>query len=469
MTQGSSLPCQESRLGARSMQRRWAAGLLAAVLLSAPGRPARADGARLLLEAPEAAAARVELVLLARREVLASSFIVGDEPFSLTSLALLRDAARRGLTVRLLVDAQWNKMPPAVEAHLLAEGVEIRRYHPFTLRHPLWITRRLHDKLLVTDGEALIAGGRNVESPYFDLGNQVERRDYIDADLLVRGAAAAEARAYFLDLWESDHVRPSRAGGSSGTGARENRVAGAAAVLDRHWAWLEERIARERAGRALGAVMVPALLPPEPAEVGPVRFLHDPVGRKGEAPGVGHALLDLLDGARQSIVIESPYLVPSRAFRRGLDRALDRGVRVRILTNSLATTDNLWPQAGYVSERKGLVRRGVELWELTGERTLHSKAAVIDGETVIVGSFNLDPRSEHLNTELALVARDPALAAELRAWMDAHLTGPGASAVRIDRRGWPEGADEPFPGVPCAKVAKLRLLQLLTPFVRKQL
>jgi len=426
---------------------------------------ARADGARLLLEAPEAAEARVELVLLARREVLTSSFIVGDEPFSLTSLALLRDAARRGLTVRLLVDAQWNKMPEAVAAHLLAEGVEIRLYHPFTLRHPFWITRRLHDKLLVTDGEALVAGGRNVESPYFDLGSQVERRDYIDADLLVRGAAAAYARAYFLDLWESDHVRPSRAGGPGGPGARADRVAAAAVVLDRHWAWLAERIARERAERAAGAVLAPALLPPEPAEVGPVRFLHDPVGRKGDAPGVGHALLDLLDGAQESIFIESPYLVPSRAFRRGLDRALARGVRVRILTNSLATTDNLWPQAGYVGEREGLVRRGVELWELTGPRTLHSKAAVIDGETAIVGSFNLDPRSEHLNTELALVARDPALAAELRAWMDAHLD----SAVRIDHRGWPEGADEPFPGVPCAKVAKLRLLQLFTPFIRKQL
>lgn len=462
--------------GLRRSLRRPAAGLLAGALLGLPlwirPQAARADSARLLLEAPEAAAARVELVLLARREVLASSFIVGDEPFSLTSLALLRDAARRGLAVRLLVDAQWNKIPEAVAAHLLAEGVDIRLYHPFTLRHPFWITRRLHDKLLVTDGEALIAGGRNVESPYFDLGHQVERRDYIDADLLVRGEAAAEARAYFLDLWESDHVRPSRAGEPGGFGrsaAREDRVAAAAAVLDRHWAWLAERIARERTERAAGAVIAPALLPLEPAEVGPVRFLHDPVGRKGEAPGVGHALLDLLDGARESIVIESPYLVPSRAFRRGLDRALARGVRVRILTNSLATTDNLWPQAGYVGERKGLVRRGVELWELTGSRTLHSKAAVIDGETAIVGSFNLDPRSEHLNTELALVARDPALAAELLAWMDAHLTGERASAVRIDRRGWPEGADEPFPGVPCAKVAKLRLLQLLTPFIRKQL
>jgi phosphatidylserine/phosphatidylglycerophosphate/cardiolipin synthase-like enzyme len=141
---------------------------------------------------------------------------------------------------------------------------------------------------------------------------------------------------------------------------------------------------------------------------------------------------------------------------------------VRILTNSVATTDNLWPQAGYVGERKGLVRQGVELWELAGEKTdetLHTKAAVIDGRTVIVGSYNLDPRSERLNTEVAAVLDDEALAAELRAWMDGHLE----RSVRIDRRGWPEGADEPYPGIGRAKRWKLRLLRLLSPLVRSQL
>lgn len=410
-----------------------------------------ADGARLLLCDRDAAEARVELVLRAEAEVLASSFIFGDDPFTLTSLALVRDAARRGVTVRLLVDAQWNKLPRAVEAHLLAEGVEIRLYHPFRLDRLCWITRRLHDKLAVADGERMIAGGRNVESPYFGFGHQLHRRDYVDADLLVVGAAAAEARTYFLELWESGEVRASRAS------APAEELAEAAALLDRHGSWLEARV-RE-------ALADPARWPPAPVEVGSVRFLHDPVGRKGEAPGVGHRLLDLLDRAEESVVIESPYLVPSRAFRRGLRRALDRGVRVRILTNSLATTDNLWPQAGYVGKRKRLVRQGVELWELTGERTLHTKAAVIDGETVIVGSYNLDPRSEHLNTEVAVVLDDARLAAELLAWMDRHLE----TAVRIDRRGWPEGADEPFPGVGCGKVLRLRLLQLLAPLVKKQL
>ena len=90
---------------------------------------------------------------------------------------------------------------------------------------------------------------------------------------------------------------------------------------------------------------------------------------------------------------------------------------------------------------------------------------MIDGETVIVGSYNLDPRSQRLNRELALVVKNREVAAELRARMDRHLE----RAVRIDARGYPEGADERYPGIPRSKVWKLRLLRLLAPLVRGQL
>jgi phosphatidylserine/phosphatidylglycerophosphate/cardiolipin synthase-like enzyme len=111
------------------------------------------------------------------------------------------------------------------------------------------------------------------------------------------------------------------------------------------------------------------------------------------------------------------------------------------------------------------VRSGVELWEYQGPECLHAKAAVIDGETVIVGSYNLDPRSETLNTELALVVRDGPLATEMRSLMDGHLE----RAARIDARGFPVGATERYPGVPRWKIWKLRLFRLLAPLVRGQL
>ena len=413
--------------------------------------PALADRVRILATDRQAAEARVEMVLAAREEILASAFIVGDDPFTLTSLGLLRDAARRGLRVQLLVDAQWNRIPRAVQAHLMAEGVGIREFHPFRLDKPLWIARRMHDKLVVADGRVLLAGGRNIQSTYFGFGRQIRSHNYVDCDLQVAGDAAAEARRYFLALWASREVRPSRAR------ATPAEIGEAARLLDGHKAWLDARIEEARND--------PGRVPAELTEAGPVRFLHDPVDSRDRTRKVGSELRDLLGSARESAVIESPYLVPSRAFRAALRQALDRGVRVRILTNSLAATDNLWPQAGYVGHKTDLVRSGVELWEYQGPECLHAKAAVIDGETVIVGSYNLDPRSETLNTELALVVRDGPLATEMRSLMDGHLE----KSARIDARGFPAGATERYPGVPRWKIWKLRLFRLLAPLVRGQL
>lgn len=302
----------------------------------------------------------------------------------------------------------------------------------------------------------MILGGRNVESPYFGYGHQLGRRDYVDLDLLVEGAAAGKARAYFLEVWDSRHAEPGAAR------APPDTVAQAAEELDRHAEWLERWVRAslaDRGGLTPGSRAALAAIA-DRVEVGEVRFLHDPPAGKGESPGVGTGLLRLLEGAKESVVVESAYPIPTHELRRGLVAALERGVSVRILTNSLATTDNLWAQAGSVGARRRLVRMGVELWEYEGPQSIHTKAGVVDGRTVAVASFNLDPRSARLNREVAAVLESETLARRLRTLLDGHL----ARAHRIDRRGRPEGADGPFPGVPATKVHRLR--QLLTPLIR---
>jgi putative cardiolipin synthase len=422
----------------------------AALLLALLAAPAWADGVRVLETDREATEARVELVLGAQHELLVSAFIFGSDPFTLTSLGLLRETARRGVHVKVIADAQWNDIPRAVQAHLLAEGVEIREYHPFRVDRLRWVSRRMHDKLAVADGRVLLAGGRNLQSTYFGFGKQIESHNYVDCDLLVEGAAAAEARDYFHALWESRDVRPSRAK------ATPAEIAQAAKTIDGHLAWLQPRIDEARND--------PSRVDPPLVESGTVRFLHDPVGGLGQRK-VGDELRALIDAARESVIVESPYLVPTSALRNALRAALARGVSVRILTNSLGATDNLWAQAGYVGEKARLVREGIELWEYQGPECLHAKDAVIDGETAIVGSYNLDPRSQKLNRELALVVSSPEVAAELRRRMDAHLE----RSLRIDERGYPAGASEPYPGIPRSKVFKLELMRLFAPLVRGQL
>ncbi len=426
--------------------------VLLVLVLCLPARLAgAAEQVRLLESEREAAVARAEMVLGARQEILAAYFIIGKDPFTLTALALLRDAARRGVRVKLLVDDQWNKIPKAVEAHLIQEGVEIGTYHPFQIGNLHWTWRRMHDKLFVVDGEVLLAGGRNIESAYFGLGpTQSGRRNYLDCDVQVRGAVAAEARTYFLSLWASHHVEKQRTRRGP---AAETR---AAQLLDGFQDWIDARIGQELASSA------PLLAEPIPVEG--VRFIHDAVGHK-RSGGVARELFLLMDAARESLIIESPYLVPSDALREVLRRAQARGVHVRILTNSLSATDNLWPQAGYVGHKKWLVATGVELWEYRGPECLHTKAAVIDGKQAVIGSYNLDTLSERLNSEIVLAIDSPAVAERLRRSMDTHLE----RAWRIDARGYPEGFDEPYPGITGWKRFKLRLLRLLAPFIEGML
>lgn len=394
-------------------------------------------------------------------------------------LALLRDAARRGVRVRLLIDAQWNRIPEALQAHLVAEGVGIREYHPFRPWKPRWWTRRLHDKILVVDGEHLVVGGRNIESPYYGRGREVGRRDYVDRDAYVVGASASKALAYFDAVWTGGRVRktdlgphaPSRLGRRCELRMTEEDRARCARLLR------EAREAIEEARLVLDAhrsgldgddlFRASERLPPAAAasEVGPVRFLHDPPEGKRAGAGIGLALLDLFDRAERRIAIESPYLVPSKALRRALERARDRGVRVRILTNSLASTDNVLAQAGYAGRKDDLVGLGVELWEFGGPESLHSKSAVLDDRILIVGSFNLDPRSEKLNSEVAVVVDDPASAARVLETMERNLT----RSVRIGPAGKPTEGVERYAPVPGGKRCKLRLLRLVAPLIHDQL
>jgi putative cardiolipin synthase len=387
---------------------------LAIALILLLATAARADVVRILENDREAAQARVDLIRQAKDRIEVLYFMAKDDRIALAMLQLLRDARRRGVPdVRMVIDGSFRRIPKAVLAHLRDEGVKVRTYHPFDLRHPTWILHRMHEKVIVVDGKRYITGGRNLAESYFGMGN---KKKYRDLDIFVAGPSAADAERRFEEVWASKDV----------------------ADLHGHVTRHSKRDATEHLGDALEAMTRSGFIDLGPRrdwskgamDVGPVRFLagHD----------VGGDMADLIASAKESVIIESPYFIPPRFFRELLLKKLAEGVRIVVVTNSVRSTDGLLPQVAYLKYRRMFAQAGIDFREYKGPDCLHGKAIIVDGRVVMLGSYNIDPRSQYLNTEITCVAENEEFARALQGLIDGHiadawtiLAAPSAAPIRV--------------------------------------
>ena len=446
---------------------RLAKRLLACCVLLAVAVPlAKGDRVCLLSGPVDAAQSRYDLVIEARRELNISYFYVGGEEDLITmrGFALLRETARRGVKVRLMIDALFHKIPAPLCAHLIQEGVEIRVFHPFDPLKPFRFNRRLHDKLFIVDSRRLIAGGRNIDDSYFGLSRfrkegDTAYRNRIDRDILVEGKTAAQANTHFMTLWNGSKVKPIRVGKyrcliRPDGAPRRLTASRRRAIPAVHRAILRRDI--DAAKVALDSVWAEFQLRPRVVQlpsrtdwnkrlqpVDEIRFFSDPGGRKTRGQHTGHHIAALVNRAEpgETIWIESPYLILTKKARTVLGEAIRRGVRVIVFTNSLDSTDNLLVQAVYQREKEDYLALGLEIIEFAGEpgregmETLHAKSMVLERAGIgMVGSFNLDPRSARLNTEVAIEYHSEAMAGELMRSIRERIKKKG---VRIGPDGMP--------------------------------
>jgi putative cardiolipin synthase len=400
----------------------------------------------------------------------------------LTGRLLAREAllaADRGVRVRLLLDDVFalgrERILAALDAH---PHIEVRLFNGtrwrafgrlgFALELLLggWhLNRRMHNKAWIADNRFFIGGGRNLGDEYFDAADEFNFRDL---DLVVVGAAAGAAAAVFERYWQSPLSR--HAGELSA--ARDAR-GGLPALCRQLDAAAEAPEAQAFLGRlpATDNLVEYILRDMAPLAKSAVRVVADPPGkaRRGlrarraarAAGGLGPEVADALRAARREALLISPYFVPGSAGLELLRGLMRRGVRVSVVTNSLAATDVVAVHGGYARYRRRLLQAGVELFELKrsgdeptsvfGSRgaSLHTKAFVVDDGPVCVGSFNLDPRSTALNTEMAVFADHPDLATELRR-EHARLADPGRSwRVALDggRLAWADRDAEGRPRI----------------------
>ncbi len=388
-----------------------------------------------------------------------------DASGQLLAAAVLR-AADRGVRVRLLVDDLLyfgrDEKIAAVDAH---PNVDVRLYNPWRerdrragrlvefLSQTDRLNGRMHNKLMVADGRVAICGGRNVGDHYFGLG---EDYNFHDLDLLGVGPVAAKLSRAFDAFWNSGAV-------AAGANLGEDDLP----LLERLRAEQQEKLAADPRlerfptetadwSEKLGAL-------PDRLHGGSAEPVFD---RPGDDPGEkDHGSIagqrEAVLAAREELLFENAYWVPRAAsFEQIRETWTDRGVRVVVVTNSLASHDVPAVNSEYKKWRRPALESGIELYEIrhdaavkakqdtppieSGFLGLHVKAFVVDREVLYVGSHNLDPRSRDINTELGVLVRSPSLARELARLIEQDTRGENSWAVRLDEDGdlvW-ESADE---------------------------
>ncbi len=366
-------------------------------------------------------------------------------------------AADRGVAVRMLLDDVYalgrERVLSALDAH---PNIEVRLFNSIGWRRfgkagyllemafGGWhLNRRMHNKAWIADGRLAVVGGRNIGDEYFGLENEGSIH-FRDLDLVIAGPAARGACDVFLRYWNSPLARPARLVAPSveargglpalrGELAKAKSRPGAKGLLAPLSQPPVRQIRRGLIAVADDAVQVRSD-PPEKARRG--------LGarrRARQAGGIHGEIADGLREAKREALLISPYFVPGRAGLALLQELRARGVHVAVVTNSLAATDVVAVHGGYMKYRQPLLEAGVELFELKpgpvgedasllGSRgaALHTKAFVVDGMRCFVGSFNLDPRSAALNTEMGAFVQHPALARAVAA-EHSRLSDPRSS------------------------------------------
>ncbi len=388
--------------------------------------------------------ARIELAQRARHSLDVQYYLIQNDKTGRLLLRNLRDAALRGVRVRLLVDDLYTFGGDPLFVGLAAfPNVEVRLFNPFCCGRDGLLSKyvaslpefgrlnhRMHNKLFIADGAMVVAGGRNIADEYF-MRSMTD--NFVDMDAFIVGAVVPQLAAIFDAYWNSPYVYPAELIIAAPPDRAERRREFDRLVDDGEqmmavelppidilgYGPISEDLDAGRLGLNWGKAQAFADPPAK------VTATSDDMAR---SMSVTMSVMDLVMASKHEVVISSPYFIPGPLGVRTFGELRERNVKVTILTNSLAANDEPLVHTGYSRYRVDLLKSGVDLYELSPTRIqrnkrlmlpgtslgrLHAKTAVIDRSVVFIGSMNLDPRSANKNTELGIIAENPQLAREV--------------------------------------------------------
>jgi len=384
----------------------------------------------------DAFAARMLLIADAQQTLDVQYYIWRDDITGNLLFQALLDASKRGVRVRLLLDDNGvSGLDEKLSLLNSNPGIEVRLFNPFPFRtfKPLGfvtdfprLNRRMHNKSFIVDGQAAIAGGRNIGDEYFGATQGVA---FADLDVLVAGAVVDEVSKDFDRYWNHEAAYP-----------LETLVAQPSATRLQQMETAYDHIATAPQAHAYVRAVtesrfIDTLRKGSPDFLWvPVRLVSDDpdkvLGRAAPETLLLSRLDQILDKPAESIELISPYFVPTKKGADAFIALARQGVRLQILTNALEATDVTAVHAGYAPYRKTLLQENVTLYEMRRQAnqglpqekagpfgssgsSLHAKTFAVDGARVFIGSFNFDPRSARLNTESGFVIHSPEMARDV--------------------------------------------------------
>ncbi|TDG11901.1 phospholipase D family protein [Seongchinamella unica] len=404
---------------------------------------------------------RIALIDSAHESIELETFLWMPDFSGAAFVGHLLAAADRGVRVRLLLDDSYTSREDQMLRHLDAHpGIDLRLYNPYAYRVPDTagralvnagdfnrVNHRMHNKTLIIDGWAVIVGGRNLADEYFGHHPQYNFRDM---EVLAMGESVAQVSQHFDRFWNSGWSIPigqllkaeSSEEDLQQLRAQLEAVAGPVRVST------EPELAARWQAVTKDAVSGAALfLSDDPAT-------DDPTAQAEKPDQLARKLRQAIDSANSELIAISAYLVPTPELETSLAAAVDRGVRVRLLTNSMRSNNHLSAYAAYDGHVRQLLESGVELHEVRADARdrerymrgpvvdkklgLHAKFMLVDDDRVFIGSSNLDPRSLKINTEVGLMIHSTELNSRLRSAIadDFHPRNSWSVSLEDGRLSW---------------------------------
>lgn len=415
------------------------------------------SGVELLADPSDAFSARFAIAAFAEKTLDMQYYLWKGDLSGQLLLWRVLEAADRGVKVRFLIDDIYHAGRDEVYAILDTHpNFQLRVFNPMANRgaarnlnflvNKTRLNRRMHNKIFMADGAVAVLGGRNIGDDYFGMDPDA---NFLDLDVLTVGQGAIEAGAAFDEYWNSINAIPIDV------------------LNDREYTSKDLETSREKLKEALlqkGAVPYALAFTEQETLENLLKWrdgliwaeatvVVDPLERfdgQGESAIVRFGA-DTIEHLDDEMIIQSAYLIPSKQGLENMAKTIERGVRVRMLTNSLMSNNHITAHSGYMKYRKAILETGAELYELRVDASLrkyfkahkneevaagiHTKSFVLDGRQALIGSFNFDPRSRDLNSEIGLVVSNEEFTGQVIEHMDQEFEPANSYRLFLNENG----------------------------------